>query len=33
MWAVLRDFLADPRDVAGAMARLEAAATAAWTGR
>jgi ABC-type glycerol-3-phosphate transport system substrate-binding protein len=30
MWAVLRDFLADPSDAAGAAARLEAAAVAAW---
>jgi ABC-type glycerol-3-phosphate transport system substrate-binding protein len=30
MWAVLRDFLADPSDIAGTAARLEAGATAAW---
>jgi ABC-type glycerol-3-phosphate transport system substrate-binding protein len=33
MWATLRDFLADPRDIAGTAARLEADATAAWAGR
>ena len=32
MWAVLRDFLADPSDIAGTAARLEAEATAAWAG-
>ena len=32
MWAVLRDFLADPSDIAGTAARLEADATAAWAG-
>jgi ABC-type glycerol-3-phosphate transport system substrate-binding protein len=30
MWAELSAFLADPTDVEGTMARLEAAATAAW---
>jgi ABC-type glycerol-3-phosphate transport system substrate-binding protein len=30
MWAVLRDFLADPSDPAGTAARLEAEAAAAW---
>ena len=30
MWAVLRDFLADPSDPTGTAARLEAEATAAW---
>jgi len=29
----LRDFLADPSDIAGTAARLEADATAAWAGR
>lgn len=33
MWATLRDFLADPSDIAGTAARLEAEATAAWAGR
>ncbi len=32
MWAELRDFLADPSDIAGTAARLEAEATAAWAG-
>jgi alpha-glucoside transport system substrate-binding protein len=32
MWAALRDFLADPSDIAGTAARLEAEATAAWAG-
>jgi ABC-type glycerol-3-phosphate transport system substrate-binding protein len=31
MWAALRDFLADPSDIAGTMARLEADADAAWS--
>ncbi|HEX6420291.1 MAG TPA: ABC transporter substrate-binding protein [Acidimicrobiales bacterium] len=30
MWGILRDFLADPSDVAGTVERLEAAAAAAW---
>jgi alpha-glucoside transport system substrate-binding protein len=33
MWAALRDLLADPGDIAGTAARLEADATAAWAGR
>jgi alpha-glucoside transport system substrate-binding protein len=33
MWAALRDFLADPSDVDGTAARLEADAAAAWVGR
>jgi ABC-type glycerol-3-phosphate transport system substrate-binding protein len=32
MWAALRDFLADPSDIAGTAARLETEATAAWAG-
>jgi alpha-glucoside transport system substrate-binding protein len=32
MWAALRDFLADPSDIAGTTARLETEATAAWAG-
>jgi ABC-type glycerol-3-phosphate transport system substrate-binding protein len=33
MWAALRDFLADPSDIAGTAARLEADAAAAWARR
>jgi alpha-glucoside transport system substrate-binding protein len=33
MWAALRDFLADPSDIAGTAARLEAEAAAAGAGR
>ena len=33
MWAALRGFLADPSDIDGTAARLEADAAAAWAGR